>query len=62
MEESDRVVSYLKSDWRARWVSELRALHYHVVWQIVNAKHHGVPQDRPRFWVVGIRQDTPGKH
>eukprot|EP00974_Lingulodinium_polyedra_P026984 2602896-Lingulodinium_polyedra.AAC.1 len=34
MEESDRVASYLKGDRRARRVSELRALHYHVVWQI----------------------------
>ena len=27
-------------------------------WSILNAKHHGTPQNRPRLWVDCIRKDT----
>ena len=26
-------------------------------WQVLNAKHHGVPQNRERVFIVGIRDD-----
>ncbi len=31
---------------------------YYVRWSMLNARHNGVPQNRPRLWVVGIRKDT----
>ena len=46
--------------WRDR-VLELEAMQYHVTWSILNAAQHGVPQNRPRLWVVGIRRDSPGQ-
>ena len=30
---------------------------YHLFWQVLNAKHHGVPQNRERVFLVGIRDD-----
>ena len=43
--------------WQAR-ARELQAMGYHIQWSILNAKHHGAPQNRPRLWVVCIRRDT----
>lgn len=33
------------------------AVHYHLYWKVLNAKHHGVPQNRERVFLVGIRDD-----
>lgn len=30
---------------------------YHLYWQVLNAKKHGVPQNRERVFLVGIRDD-----
>lgn len=30
---------------------------YHVYWSVLNAKEHGVPQNRERVFIVGIRDD-----
>jgi len=30
---------------------------YHLYWKVLNAKHHGVPQNRERVFIVGIRDD-----
>jgi DNA (cytosine-5)-methyltransferase 1 len=30
---------------------------YHIYWKVLNAKHHGVPQNRERVFIVGIRDD-----
>lgn len=30
---------------------------YHLYWKVLNAKHHGVPQNRERVFLVGIRDD-----
>lgn len=30
---------------------------YHLYWQVLNAKNHGVPQNRERVFLVGIRDD-----
>jgi DNA (cytosine-5)-methyltransferase 1 len=30
---------------------------YHLYWQVLNAKHHGVPQNRERVFLIGIRDD-----
>ena len=29
-------------------------------WSVYNALQHGVPQNRPRLWAIGLRKDTPG--
>lgn len=31
---------------------------YHVYYQILNAKHYGVPQNRERIFIIGIRDDA----
>jgi DNA (cytosine-5)-methyltransferase 1 len=31
---------------------------YHLYWQVLNAKHHGVPQNRERVFLIGIRNDS----
>jgi len=31
---------------------------YHVYYQVLNAKHYGVPQNRERIFIVGIRDDA----
>jgi DNA (cytosine-5)-methyltransferase 1 len=30
---------------------------YHVYWKVLNAKEHGVPQNRERVFIIGIRDD-----
>jgi DNA (cytosine-5)-methyltransferase 1 len=34
---------------------------YHLYWQVLNAKHHGVPQNRERVFLVGIRDDADNR-
>jgi DNA (cytosine-5)-methyltransferase 1 len=31
---------------------------YHLYWQVLNAKNHGVPQNRERVFLIGIRDDA----
>ena len=31
---------------------------YHLYWKVLNAKEHGVPQNRERVFLVGIRDDS----
>jgi len=31
---------------------------YHLYWKLLNAKHHGVPQNRERVFLIGIRDDV----
>ena len=33
------------------------AVPYHLYWQVLNAKEHGVPQNRERVFLIGIRDD-----
>jgi DNA (cytosine-5)-methyltransferase 1 len=34
------------------------AVPYHLYWKVLNAKHHAVPQNRERVFLVGIRDDV----
>lgn len=34
---------------------------YHLYWQVLNSKKHGVPQNRERVFLVGIRDDEDNK-
>ncbi len=36
---------------------EENSLPYHVYWKVLNAKEHGVPQNRERVFIIGIRHD-----
>lgn len=31
---------------------------YHLYWKVLNAKNHGVPQNRERVFIIGIRDDS----
>lgn len=33
------------------------SLPYHIYWKVMNAKKHGVPQNRERVFIIGIRDD-----
>ena len=35
-----------------------KATPYHVYYQVMNAKHYGVPQNRERIFIIGIRDDA----
>ena len=49
MGESNRVATYRKLIWWQARVAEFDKTGYMVTWIILHAKHHGVPQNRPRF-------------
>jgi DNA (cytosine-5)-methyltransferase 1 len=34
---------------------------YHLYWQVLNAKNHGVPQNRERVFLIGIRDDADNR-
>lgn len=34
---------------------------YHIYWRVLNAKHYGVPQNRERVFIVGIRDDNDNR-
>jgi DNA (cytosine-5)-methyltransferase 1 len=34
------------------------SVNYHLYWQVLNSKKHGVPQNRERVFLVGIRDDA----
>lgn len=34
---------------------------YHLYWQVLNAKHHSVPQNRERVFLIGIRDDADNR-
>jgi DNA (cytosine-5)-methyltransferase 1 len=34
---------------------------YHLYWKVLNAKHHGVPQNRERVFLIGIRDDQDNR-
>ncbi|HYB89032.1 MAG TPA: DNA cytosine methyltransferase [Streptosporangiaceae bacterium] len=46
--------------YRAQVLGRLRALGYETWWDLVHASEHGVPQLRPRFVLVAIRQPWAG--
>jgi DNA (cytosine-5)-methyltransferase 1 len=37
------------------------AVQYHIYWSVLNSKHFGVPQNRERVFIVGIRDDVDNK-
>jgi DNA (cytosine-5)-methyltransferase 1 len=39
------------------WVETLEGYGYRNFWQVLNAKHYGVPQNRERVFMVSIRDD-----
>jgi len=34
---------------------------YHLYWKVINAKHHGVPQNRERIFLIGIRDHADNR-
>jgi DNA (cytosine-5)-methyltransferase 1 len=39
------------------WLFNLDHLNYHIYWKVLNAKKLGVPQNRERVFIIGIRDD-----
>ena len=37
------------------------AVPYHLYWKVLNAKHHGIPQNRERVFLIGIRDDEDNR-
>ena len=37
------------------------AVPYHLYWKVINAKEHGVPQNRERVFLIGIRDDSDNR-
>jgi DNA (cytosine-5)-methyltransferase 1 len=37
------------------------SVNYHLYWHVLNAKKHGIPQNRERVFLVGIRDDVDNK-
>lgn len=37
------------------------ALPYHIYYKVLNAKEHGIPQNRERIFIIGIREDVENK-
>ena len=50
--------TYQQGRWWRRRAECLVAYGYRVHWAVDNAAQRGVPQNRPRLWVVGLRKDT----
>ena len=40
-----------------QWLSEIKAAGYIASWKGMNSHEHGVPQNRPRVYICGIRKD-----
>ena len=40
------------------WLEYLDTLGYNTYWQVLNAKHYGIPQNRERVYGVSIRKDV----
>lgn len=45
----------------ARLLTELDEIGYDAEWQVINSKHHGVPQNRERVFVVGHLRGRGGR-
>ena len=41
------------------WTSNLSNLLYNLHWQVLNTKDYGLPQNRERVFLIGIRNDLP---
>lgn len=40
------------------WISWLDSMGYNTYWQVLNAKHYGIPQNRERVFAVSVRKDV----
>lgn len=40
-------------------LSELRRLGYNVVWELLNSKEFGIPQNRERVWIFATKKNIP---
>lgn len=39
------------------FIEELEGAGYNITWEVINCSDHGVPQDRKRLFIIGIRKD-----
>jgi len=40
------------------WLDWLDSMGYNTYWQVLNAKHYGIPQNRERVFAISIRKDV----
>ncbi|GHO45181.1 DNA cytosine methyltransferase [Ktedonospora formicarum] len=57
MFENVRGLMYKNKSYLHEVLDQLRSLGYHVTCQLLNASHYGVPQNRERLVVVGVREN-----
>jgi len=57
LENVKGLLSLYKSNFFNTILSELRKTGYNITYKLINAKDYGVPQDRLRVFIVGIRKD-----
>lgn len=53
------IINVLGKTWNGQHQTSLPDdnLGYHIYWQVLNAKQHGLPQNRERIFIVGFRDD-----
>ena len=57
MENVRGLLSLYKKEFFKMILNDLKKAGYNVFWKLVNAKDYGVPQDRLRVFIVGVRED-----
>ena len=58
LENVPRLATYAAGEFLASVLADLRAGGYAVSSRVLNAIHHGPPQNRPRLFIVGLRLES----
>lgn len=47
--------------WKVIWRELCKLTNYHVEWKVLNTKDYGIPQNRERVFIIGIKSSVPVK-
>lgn len=59
LENVKRLLSMENGEHFATILEELSSLGYFIEWRLLNAMHHGLPQNRQRLFITGVLGDQP---
>jgi DNA (cytosine-5)-methyltransferase 1 len=59
LENVKGLITQRHSETFSKVLSELRRIGYDTQWRLLNSKDYGVPQNRERVWILGIRGKLP---